>query len=61
MQMIERAPGHCYLFALDPGAFRIRHVFSNFACTRRACVNPPNAWFSAPVVGSKLFFQNVDL
>ena len=52
-------------FAIGSRAFRVGRVFLNLACIRRGGgvgVNPWNAWFSAPAVGSKIFFfQNVDL
>ena len=49
-------------FAIGFGAFRVGHVLLKLCLHQGGNVNPPNVWFSAPAVGSKLIFsQNIDL
>ena len=48
-------------FTIGLGAFRVGHVLLKLYLHQGVGVIPPNAWFSAAAVGSKLFFPNVDL
>ena len=52
--------GTAHHFAIGSGAFREGRVFSNFEGISGWGVKPPNAWFSAPAVGSKpIFFSKM--
>ena len=48
--------GTAHHFAIGSGAFRVGRVFSNIESIGGWAVKPPNAWFSAPAVGSKPIF-----
>ena len=44
------------LFSIGFGAFRVSHVLCILCQHHRDRVDPQNIWFSAPAVGSELFF-----
>ena len=62
MQTIERCLSTVDHFAIRFEAFCVSRVAQTLPASGGGGVNPPNAWFSAPAVGSKLILlQNLDL